>query len=120
MSEHEYAKIIAKNLRNIMFDAQKTQADLSRDLKISKATISSWMNGTRIPRMDKIDLLCHYFNVTRQEIMEDETEKQMPSELISVYMSLNRYGQERLLEYAHLLAGNPDFVKRYATSKKVM
>lgn len=70
MSEKEYAKIIARNLRNIAFNAGKTQADISRDLQINKATVSSWMNGTRIPRMDKIDLLCHYFNVTRSAIME--------------------------------------------------
>lgn len=71
MSEKEYAKIIAKNLRNIAYNAGKTQADISKDLGISKATVSSWMNGTRIPRMDKIDLLCHYFNVSRSDIMED-------------------------------------------------
>ena len=71
MSDTEYAKVIAKNLKRIMYVNEKTQADLARDLKISKATISSWMNGTRIPRMDKIDLLCHYFNVARTDIMEE-------------------------------------------------
>lgn len=74
MSEKEYAKVIAKNLRNIAYNAGKTQADIAKDLNISKATVSSWMNGTRIPRMDKIDLLCHYFNVTRTSIMETETD----------------------------------------------
>lgn len=33
--------------------------------------MSSWMNGTRVPRMDKIDLLCHYFNCKRSDIMEE-------------------------------------------------
>lgn len=76
MSEREYAKLIARNLRRIMFETGKTQADLARDLKISKATISSWMNGTRIPRMDKIDLLCNYFNVQRVDIMEELEDKE--------------------------------------------
>lgn len=71
MPESEYAKIIARNLRNIMYTHGKTQVDVSRDLGISKATLSSWMNGTRIPRMSKIDLLCHYFNVSRADLMED-------------------------------------------------
>lgn len=71
MSEMEYAKIIAKNLKRIFYEHNKTQADVARDLNISKATISSWLNGTRVPRMNKIDLLCHYFNVTRAEIMEE-------------------------------------------------
>lgn len=47
MDNKEYAMIIAKNLRRIMYDHGKTQADVARDLHISKATLSSWMNGTR-------------------------------------------------------------------------
>ena len=31
------------------------------------------MNGTRVPRMDKVDLLASYFNVTRSDIMEEHT-----------------------------------------------
>lgn len=79
MSEKEYAKVIAKNLRRIMVETGKTQADLSRDLGISKATISSWMNGTRIPRMPKIDMLCHYFNIPRAALMEEHTGRQSES-----------------------------------------
>ena len=76
MCEKDYAKIIASNLRRIAYEAEKSQADISKDLKISKATVSSWMNGTRIPRMDKIDLLCHYFNVKRSDIMEEKQHDQ--------------------------------------------
>lgn len=71
MSEKEYAKIFSKNLRRIAYNAGKSQADISRELKINKATVSSWMNGTRVPRMESIDLLCHYFNVKRVDLMED-------------------------------------------------
>lgn len=71
MSEQEYAKIIAKNLRRIMYDSGKTQRDVARDLRISKATVSAWMNGTRTPKIKNIDMLCHYFNVSRAEIMEE-------------------------------------------------
>ena len=88
MTEMAYAKLVAKNLRNIAFENEKTQADIARDLKISKATISSWMNGTRVPRMDKIDLLCHYFNCKRSDIMED---KQGESDLDRISLSHNEY-----------------------------
>lgn len=71
MTEQAYAKLVAKNLRNIAIANEKTQADIARDLKLSKATVSSWMNGTRLPRMDKVDLLCHYFNCSRADIMEE-------------------------------------------------
>lgn len=70
INEGEYRKIIARNLRNLMHEHQKSQADVSRDLGISKATLSSWMNGTRIPKMSNIDTLCKYFGVNRSALME--------------------------------------------------
>lgn len=71
MGTQEYGKIIGKNLRRIASDCGKTQAEIARDLHLNKATVSSWMNGTRVPRMDKVDLLAHYFNCKRTDIMED-------------------------------------------------
>ena len=70
MNEEDYGRIIAKNLKRIAYENGKSQADISRDLNISKQTLSSWMNGKRIPRMSKVDLLCSYFNCTRSDIME--------------------------------------------------
>ena len=73
MGTEEYGKIIARNLRRIASDANKTQADIARDLRLNKATVSSWMNGTRVPRMDKVDMLASYFNVNRADIMEEHS-----------------------------------------------
>lgn len=110
MSEKEYAKIIAKNLRNIAYNAGKTQTDISKDLRISKATVSSWMNGTRIPRMDKIDLLCHYFNVSRSDIMEDID--QAPEE--QPY-----YLNDDARDLAQFLFDNPEYKVLFDASRKV-
>ena len=101
MDNKEYAKVIANNLRRIMFDHNKTQADVSRDLQISKATLSSWMNGTRIPRMNNIDMLCHYFNVSRAEIMEKEIEVQTLGQQ-------KEYYDDETLAFAQALRDNPD------------
>lgn len=70
INERDYAKIIARNLRELMHERQKSQADVARDLGINKATLSSWMNGTRTPKMAKIDMLCDYFDVSRSVLME--------------------------------------------------
>lgn len=65
LTEKEYNRTVAKNLRRIMHEKEKTQADMARDLKIGKTTISAWMNGVHIPRMDKIDMICRYLGCTR-------------------------------------------------------
>lgn len=75
MGEKEYAKIIAKNLRNWMLKRDVTQADLCRDLDLSKTTVSSWMNGVRTPRMSKIDMLCDYLGCSRADLMEPTREE---------------------------------------------
>ena len=72
MKNGEYAKIVSRNLRLLMYQTGVTQAKLSRDLKIPKTTISGWLNSNRNPRMDNIDALCHYFNVTRTDLMDDK------------------------------------------------
>lgn len=73
VDEKKYAKILAKNLKRIMYKNGKTQADVARDLNINKATLSSWMNGTRLPRMPKLDKLCDYFGVQRSDLLEDKS-----------------------------------------------
>jgi len=70
MTEKEYAQVIAKNLKRIAFERDKTQAQIAQELKIHRATLSAWMNGTRTPKMSKIDMLCRYFGCKRSDIME--------------------------------------------------
>lgn len=69
-TDENIARIIAINLKRLAYEHGKTQADISRDLNISKQTLSTWMNGQRIPRMSKVDLLCHYFNCNRSDILD--------------------------------------------------
>ena len=98
--EKEYAKIIGRNLRKIAYEHDKTQAQIAKDLRQPTATVSSWMNGTRIPRMGKIDLLCEYFGVSRVDIMEPHKHNE-PSEddkLLKAFHSLNNTGKEKLLD----------------------
>ena len=114
MGEKEYAKIISKNLKRIMYDAGKTQVEVARDLKLSKATLSSWMNGTRIPRMDKIDILCNYFNVSRADIMEEASDHVPNSGQIGEY-----YLDTEARELAEFLHKNPEYKVLFDASRKV-
>ena len=35
----------------------KSQIDIINDLGFNKSAVSTWYNGTRLPRMDKVDEL---------------------------------------------------------------
>lgn len=71
--ESAYARIIAKNLKRLLYMSGKTQADVVRDLKIKQSSVSSWMTAKRIPKIDTIDMFCDYLNCTRSDIMEEYT-----------------------------------------------
>ena len=109
MTEQEYARLVARNIRRIAYDNGKTQADIARDLKISKATVSSWMNGTRVPRVNKIDLLCHYFNCKRSDIMQEHADQE----------EKNYYINEDARDYAQFLFENPEYRVLFDTTRKI-
>ena len=53
----------------------KTQTDLISDLGFNKSAVSTWCNGTRLPRMDKIEKLAHYFKINRSDLIEEKSER---------------------------------------------
>ena len=61
----EYDKrIFAKNLNSIMEECDRTPSDIVNLLGVSKSTVSSWRNGEKMPRMDKIEI-----PITRIELL---------------------------------------------------
>ena len=117
MAKDEYAKIVSKNLKRIAYEHHKTQADIARDLKLNPGTVSTWMLGTRVPRMKKIDMLCDYFNCSRDEIMSADptSHRELVSndelELLRMFRSLNDMGRTAALS---ALAGLQDAFKKSA------
>ena len=104
----EYGKVIARNLKKIAYEHNKSQADIARDLHLNQATVSSWMLGTRIPRMDKVDLLCNYFNCKRSDIMEEH-----PEDFDDYYLDADA---RDLAEFLHK---NPKYKVLFDASRKV-
>ena len=69
-------RTIANNLRRLIYESGLSPAETARQIGISKTTLSNWLNGTRVPRMDNIDMLARYLGVTRVQIVgkgEDKT-----------------------------------------------
>jgi len=71
MSEDKFKAIFSKNLRYYMNLKSKTQIDIINDLDINKSSISSWVNGTRLPRMDKVEMLARYLGISRSDLIEE-------------------------------------------------
>lgn len=73
MKNNNPKEILSNNLNDLINKKRKSQADVGRDLEIPEATIRSWFNGEKYPRIDKIQMLADYFNVPRSRITEEQT-----------------------------------------------
>lgn len=71
MGEDQFKKIFSRNLQYYMALNNKDQIDLINDLGFNKSAVSTWYNGTRLPRMDKVDALAKYFNINRSDLIEE-------------------------------------------------
>lgn len=71
MSGEQLKNIFSKNLRFLLSEREKTQADLSRMLKVSTATASDWCNGKGIPRTDKLQRIADWLNVDASYLLKD-------------------------------------------------
>lgn len=45
---------------------------VSKETGLSTATLSDWKNGKSVPKRDKIEKICEYFNVSPSYFYEDE------------------------------------------------
>lgn len=73
-SEAEYLKkIFSNNLNHYMNIYDKSIVNISTDLKIKYSTVRDWCNGTNYPRIDKIQRLANYFNISKSDLTEINT-----------------------------------------------
>lgn len=77
MKDFEINNIIAKNISSFLDRYGKTQNDLADYMGVSQATVSNWCKGVKLPRMDKIDRICDFFNVSRMQLMENPADQKL-------------------------------------------
>lgn len=65
--------ILSRNLNALLSLKGKIQADVVRELELPEATVRSWFNAEKYPRIDKLQMLADYFNVTRSRLTEEQT-----------------------------------------------
>ena len=62
---------IANNLKKYMDKNNITQDKLADYMGVSQVTVSNWCNGVKLPRMNKIDKICKFFNINRSDLMDN-------------------------------------------------
>ena len=63
-------ELFAKNLARHLKASNKTQAELAKAVGVSPGTVSDWLKGRAIARMDTIQLVAQYFGVNKADLIE--------------------------------------------------
>ena len=110
MSDEDYRRIFARNLSRYMELCNKKQADIINDLGINKSAVSTWINGTRMPRMDKVQALADYFGINKSDLLEEKGTQQEDN---------SYYIDEEAKELAQFLFKNPEYRILFDAAKDV-
>lgn len=68
-------EVFAENLRNKLYERNRSQAELAKALDVSQVIVSRWVNGISMPRANKIDGICTYLRCDRADLLTDHTQE---------------------------------------------
>lgn len=66
---------MAKNIRYYMNLYGKSRQEMCTALGVKYTTFTDWVNGNAYPRIDKIELMANYFNITKADLVEEPVGK---------------------------------------------
>lgn len=73
MPDRNINEIFTENLKYLMNSGNITYTDLAKLLGVSRSTISMWITGKSLPRMDLLDSIADLFGIPVSELMKDHS-----------------------------------------------
>lgn len=70
----ELRNVIASNINHQLSKHHMSRPELAKKVGVSTAAVGFWCNGTKIPRMDKVDRMCEIFECRRIDILSNPSE----------------------------------------------
>lgn len=89
-------EIFAKNLRKQILRSGKHRKQIAEDLNYSYSTLTEWINGKKYPRIDRIEKLAEYFNVSKSDLIEDFEEIKKDNDRLAAIIVKLRTNKELL------------------------
>ena len=101
-------EVFAKNLQHYMNEKGITQKELSEIVGVSAPTVHEWIKAKKYPRIDKIEIMAHYFGILKSDLIEDKKMKEQPEEMAMLAASIMRDPEllDMIQKYQNLSAKN--------------
>ena len=82
-------EVLSKNLKRHIAKSGKERSTIAEDLGFPYSTLTDWVNGKKYPRINNIEKLATYFEVSKSELIEDFEEiKKDNDRLVSIIVKL--------------------------------
>lgn len=108
----EHKEVFAKNLKKYMELNGKSRREVCAALGYSYFTFSDWVNGKKMPRMDKVEQLANYFGILKSDLIEEKKEtapedglSEAKQKLLDLAENCSEEDAERLLQMMELFLG---------------
>lgn len=76
-----HREIFSNNLKRKMSESGTTRKDICDALGFSYYTVTDWVKGKKMPRMDKVEKLAKYFDCLISDLIEDKQKQPAKGEL---------------------------------------
>lgn len=108
----EHKEVFAQNLKKYMDLNGKSRREVCQALGYSYFTFSDWVNGKKMPRMDKVEQLANYFSIMKSDLIEEKKEtapedglSESKRQLLALAESCSEEDAEKLLQMMQILLG---------------
>ena len=92
----ENKEVLAKNLKKYIVKSGKDRSTVAEDLGLSYSTLTDWVNGKKYPRINNIEKIATYFNVSKSDLIEDFEEIKKDNDRLATIIVKLRMNKELL------------------------
>lgn len=100
----ENKDVLSKNLKNYISKSGKDRSQIAEELDLSYSTLTDWVNGKKYPRINNIEKLASYFEVSKSDLIEDFEEKRKDNDALATIIVKLRMNKELLEVVEKLLS----------------
>lgn len=97
-------EVFSKNLKQILKEQGKTQLELANFVGVSDASVNNWVNGIKLPRMDKVDKICKFLNINRSTLIEQQKPNYQEYEEITNLIDIEDLDLQPILHITNFVA----------------
>lgn len=88
--------VLSKNLKKFVSRSGKDRNTIAEELGLSYSTLTDWINGKKYPRINNIEKLAAYFNVSKMDLIEDFEEIKKDNDRLTTVIVKLRMNKELL------------------------